>query len=97
MAAKVLDGVKELRRDFIVSRIWFILPSGSEEEARGESDQELVIRKSEADVKSTKKGTNHRSSHEDSPESLSAYLQLHKHLNYSIYLLVYGSHFYSRD
>ena len=71
--------------------------SGSEEEARGESDQELVIRKPEADVKSTKKGTNHRSSHDGSPESLSAYLQSHKRLNYSIYLLVYGSHFYSRD
>ena len=44
--------------------------SGSEEEARGKSDRELVIRKPEADVKSTKKGTNHRNSHDDSPESL---------------------------
>ena len=34
--------------------------SGSEEEARGESDQEPVIRKPKADVKGTKKGTNHR-------------------------------------
>ena len=72
--------------------------SGSEEEARDEPDQKLVIKKKkQADVKSTKKGTNHRSSHDGSPESLSAYLQSHKRLNYSIYLLVYGSHFYSRD
>ena len=34
--------------------------SGSEEEARGESDQKLVIRKPKADIKSTKKGTTHR-------------------------------------
>ena len=55
--------------------------SGSKEEARGESDRELVIRKPKADVKSTKKGTNHRmSSHDGSPESLSASLQSHKRL-----------------
>ena len=45
--------------------------SGSEEEARGESDRELVIRKPKANVKSTKKGTNHRGTHDGSPESFS--------------------------
>ena len=54
--------------------------SGSEEEARGESDRELVIGKPKADIKSTKKGTDHRSSQDNSPESLSACLQSHKRL-----------------